>query len=220
MIIYIVEDDSIIRNELMEFLSNYGFECIGNNDFENVADDILNSKPNLVILDLNLPYKDGFQICKEIRKYSSVPIVIVTSRNTPSDELLCLNIGADDFITKPYNLQILLAHIQSVLKRVNESPQSVILTYKELSLDVLKSKAINKHFEVELTKNELNILKLLIINKENITSREELMNELWQNDEFIDENTLNVNISRLRGKLGSIGLGKYLLAKRGLGYKL
>jgi len=218
--IFIIEDDPTIRNELTEFLSKYGYECNSSVDFKNIVEHTLNSAPDMVLLDLNLPYQDGFQICREIRMSSSVPIIMVTSRNTPVDELLSLNIGADDFIAKPYDLQILLAHIQSVLKRTNESSQSVLLTYKDLTLDALKSKAICSDREVELTKNELGILRLLMLNKGNIISREELMNELWQNGDFVDENTLNVNIARLRRKLESIGLKNYLLTKRGQGYQI
>jgi len=218
--IYIIEDDPIIRKELFDFLSKYGYECNSSDDFTQIVEDALNSMPHLILLDINLPYRDGFQVCREIRQSSSVPIIIVTSRDTSFDELLSLQIGADDFITKPYDLQILLAHIQSVLKRTYEISKSVLLTYKDLTLEVLKSKAIYNEEEIELTKNELCILRLLILNKGNIVSRDELMNELWQNGDFVDENTLNVNISRLRRKLESIGLERYLLTKRGQGYQL
>jgi len=218
--IYIIEDDPIIRDELIDFLSKYGYECVSSNDFSNIVTDALNSLPHLILLDLNLPYKDGFQVCREIRKYSSVPIIMVTSRDTSFDELLSLQIGADDFITKPYDLQILLAHIQSVLKRTYEISQNVILTYKDLTLDVLKSKVIYMEHEIELAKNELNIIRLLMLNKGNVVSRDELMNELWQDGTFVDENTLNVNIARLRRKLEEIGLDGYLVTKRGLGYQL
>ena len=220
MKIYIIEDDPIIRKELFDFLSKYGYECNSSDDFTQIVEDALNSMPHLILLDINLPYRDGFQVCREIRQSSSVPIIIVTSRDTSFDELLSLQIGADDFITKPYDLQILLAHIQSVLKRTYEISKSVLLTYKDLTLEVLKSKAIYNEEEIELTKNELCILRLLILNKGNIVSRDELMNELWQNGDFVDENTLNVNISRLRRKLESIGLERYLLTKRGQGYQL
>lgn len=218
MKIYIIEDDPIIQNELIDFLSKYGYECSSNNDFTNIVEDALGSIPHLILLDLNLPYQDGFQVCREIRKSSSVPIIMVTSRDTSFDELLSLQIGADDFITKPYDLQILLAHIQSVLKRTYEISQSILLTYKDLTLEILKSKAIYNEIEIELTKNELCILRLLMMQKGNIVPRDEIMNELWQNGDFVDENTLNVNISRLRRKLESIGLKQFLLTKRGQGY--
>lgn len=219
MKIYIIEDDPVIQKELTDFLSKYGYECCGNHDFKTVVEDTLRESPNLVLLDINLPHQDGFQVCREIRKSSAVPIIVVTSRNTSFDELLSLNIGADDFITKPYDLQVLLARIQSVLKRTHESVHNVLLTYKDLTLDVLKSKAMGDG-EIELTKNELGILRLLMLNKSNIISRDDLMNELWQNGEFVDINTLNVNIARLRRKLESIGLKGYLLTKRGQGYQL
>ena len=220
MKIFIIEDDPTISKELKSFLSKYGYECFDSKDFENIIEIVLHAKPNLILLDLNLPYQDGFQVCREIRKQSPVPIIVVTSRNTPMDELLSLNIGADDFITKPYNLQILLAHIQSVLKRTTDNPESILLSHKDLTVDVLKSKMSYEGTEVDLSKNELGIIRLLMLNKGNIIPRDDIMNELWQNGDYVDENTLNVNIARLRGKLKSFGLIDYLITKRGQGYQI
>lgn len=220
MNIYIVEDDEIIRNELISFLSKYGYECFSSIDFKNVAEDIIKSSPDLVLLDINLPFNDGFQICLKVRKSSCVPIIVVTSRNTPVDELMSLNIGADDFIAKPYDLQVLLAHIQAVLKRTSTSSKNMLLSHHGVTLDILKGKITYNEKEAELTKNELGILHLLMLNKGNIISRDELMNELWQSGEFVDENTLNVNIARLRKKLESLGLKNYLLTRRGQGYQI
>lgn len=220
MKIFIIEDDPTISRELKSFLSKYGYECFDSKDFENIIEIVLHSNPNLILLDLNLPYQDGFQVCREIRKQSHVPIIVVTSRNTPMDELLSLNIGADDFITKPYNLQILLAHIQSVLKRTTDNPESILLSHKDLTVDVLKSKMSYDSTEIDLSKNELGIIRLLMLNKSNIISRDDLMNELWQNGDYVDENTLNVNIARLRRKLKSFGLTDYLITKRGQGYQI
>lgn len=215
--IYIVEDDRILRSELAKFLNTYGYECIYSDDFKNIISDILSENPELVLLDVNLPYYNGYQICREIRKKSDVPIIIVTSRSTDMDELMALNLGADDFITKPYNSRILLAHISTVLKRGRKSVTENV-TYKGLVLSLAKYTITHDYKSRELTKNEFQILMIMIKNKEHIVSREEIMNELWQTDEFVDDNTLTVNVTRLRHKLSEIGLDNFIVTKRGQGY--
>lgn len=198
MKISIIEDDINIRNELKVFLNKYGFECSISDDFKNITEITINDKPDLVLLDINLPYKDGYQVCRDIRKQSKVPIIVLTSRSTDFDELMSLNIGADDFISKPYNPQVLLAHIQTVLKRVYDADVNSILVHKGLTLNLLKGTMTYNGKSMELTKNEMGILRLLMDNKGNIIPRDEIINELWQDEQFIDENTLNVNIVRLR----------------------
>lgn len=220
MKIFIIEDEANIRNELCQFLKKYGYECHTSDEFNKISQIALGIKPDLILLDLNLPYQDGYQICRYIRKKSNVPIIVLTSRNSDFDELMSLNVGADDFISKPYNAQILLAHIQTVLKRTYEVEVNSVLIHNGLTLDLLKGKIFYKGNFAELTKNELGILRLLMINKGNIIPRDEIINELWQNEEFIDENTLNVNIVRLRKKLLELGLTNYLETKRGLGYRV
>lgn len=220
MKIFVIEDEETICEELIKFLGRYGYECKSSNDFQNIVEISLTSEADLILLDINLPYRDGFQICREIRKQSNVPIIVLTSRNTDLDELMSLNIGADDFITKPYNAQVLLARIQKIIERTYEVQANAILVHKGLTLNLLKATISYKDCEVELTKNELGILRLLMINKGNVIPRDAIIDALWQSEEFIDENTLNVNIVRLRKKLAKIGLPDYLETRRGLGYCL
>lgn len=220
MKIYIVEDEIAIRTELTVLLEKYGYSCEISDDFEHIADLIIKAEPNLVLVDINLPFQDGFVICREIRKISDVPIIVLTSRNTDFDELLSLNIGADDFISKPYNSQVLIARIQKILKRTYETGANAMLLHKGLEINLLKATMSYNDKELELTKNELGILRLLVMNKGNVIPRDAIIDELWQSEEFIDENTLNVNIVRLRKKLSEIGLPNYLETKRGLGYRV
>ena len=217
----IIEDTQVIREELTFLLIKYGYEVIAPVDFENIINDIKYAKPDLILLDINLPVFDGFYICREIRKDTNIPIIIVTSRNSEIDELMSMNLGADDFITKPYNTQILLAHINAVLKRAYADMESSdILGIRDLELDL--SRGIIKAFDntLEISKNELKILSYLIKNKEKIVSRDSLMNYMWNSDIYIDDNTLSVNINRLRKKLEEIGLEDYIETKRGLGYMI
>lgn len=220
MKIFIVEDEAAIREELIQMLQKYGYECESSDDFQNIGERALSSKADLILLDINLPYQDGFQVCRYIRQKSNVPIIILTSRNTDFDELMGLNIGADDFVSKPYNGQVLLARIQKILARTYEVQSNTLLTHKGLTLNLLRATISHNGNEKELTKNELGILRLLMLNKGNIIPRDAIIDELWQSEEFIDENTLNVNVVRLRKKLSEIGLPDYLETKRGMGYSV
>ena len=216
--IFIIEDDQVLREELMKLLVSHGYICSFSDDFENIIEHALNESPDLILLDLSLPYYDGHHICKEIRKKVTTPIIVVTSRNTDIDEVISLNLGADDYITKPYNTSILIAHIQTVLRRGQSNNDMQILTYKGITLNISKSIIFNGGKNVELTKNERCILALLIRNRDSIVSRYDLINELWQSDEFVDDNTLTVNVTRLRKKLEDIGAVNYIETKRGQGY--
>lgn len=216
--ILIIEDDKKIREELSTFLSRNGYNCEAPSRFENVIEDILSKKANMVLLDINLPGLDGYYICREIRKHSDVPIIVVTSRNTEIDELMAMNLGADDFITKPYNTHILLAHISSVMKRVLRETVTEGIDCGEFVINLLKSTIEYNEIECELTKNELKILAFLYENRGTIVSRDDLMTQLWNSDVFIDDNTLTVNINRLRKKLEEAGLGQVIETKRGRGY--
>lgn len=218
MKIMIVEDDPKIRRELSEFLSRYGYEPILPENFEHIVEAALEVPPDLILLDINLPVYDGYYICREIRRRSEVPIIIVTSRDSEFDELMSMNLGADDYITKPYNTQILLARIASVLKRANPAGTTATMSHNGLTLDTSRSVIISADGETELTKNEAGILRLLLSHKNEIVSREAIMNALWQSDAFVDDNTLTVNINRLRRKINEIGLKDYLVTKRGQGY--
>lgn len=219
MKIMIVEDHPKIRDELSALLQRYGYETCAPTVFDHIVEDILQANADLILLDINLPLYDGYYICREIRKASAIPIIIVTSRDSEVDELMSMNLGADDFITKPYNTQILLAHISSVLKRSYRSPEEAAeLSWKGVVLSLSRSIARCGAKEAELSKNETRILHLLIRNRDAIVSRDAIMNELWQSNEFVDDNTLTVNINRLRKKLAEIGAPDYIVTKRGQGY--
>lgn len=216
--ILIIEDDEAIRNELKTFLCRYNYDTLVVEKFENIIEEIKKENADLILLDINLPIFDGFYICREIRKNSNVPIIIVTSRDSDIDELMSMNLGADDFITKPYNTQILLARINSVLKRVYSKEVQESMVYKDLVLNLSNGTISNKDNTLNLTKNEIKILSYLIKNKGKIISRENLMEYLWNDDFFVDDNTLSVNITRLRKKIESIGLKNPIETRRGLGY--
>ena len=217
--IIIIEDDEIIREELKNFLSKYGYEIVAPTSFDNVVKFILNENANLVLLDLNLPIFDGYYICREVRKKSDIPIIIVTSRDSDMDELMSMNLGSDDFVTKPYNTQILLARIAALLKRsgLNITTNN-ILNYKDFQLNLSNATITYNEKEIELTKNEVKILSYLINHKGEIVSRELLMEYLWSTEYFVDDSTLTVNITRLRKKLAEIGIENVIETRRGLGY--
>ncbi|WP_321993988.1 response regulator transcription factor [Clostridium butyricum] len=217
--IMIIEDEVIIREELKSFLSKYNYEVIAPSDFENIIEFILNENPDLILLDINLPIFDGYYICREIRKTSDIPIIIVTSRDSDMDELMSMNLGADDFVTKPYNTQILLARIAALLKRSGGSSNtSKYLIYNNFKINLSNATISWEDKEIELTKNEIKILSCLIENKGSIVSREILMEYLWKSDYFVDDSTLTVNITRLRRKLEGIGIKDAIETRRGLGY--
>ena len=219
--ILIVEDDKKLRKELETFLTKHGFIAKGLEKFDNTIQDILNENADLILLDINLPYTDGEFVCKEVRKTSDVPIIMVTSRDNEIDELMSLNYGADKYVTKPYNIQILLAKINGLLKRNKKSDKEM----QEIDCDGFKlniaERVIKKDDrKIELTKNEYTILYYLCINRGRIVSRDEIMDYLWESEEFIDDNTLSVNVKRLRGKLEELGLVDRIETRRGQGYIL
>ena len=217
--ILVVEDDHQIQQELVLLLQRNGFEAQALTSFESVPQQIVTAHPDLVLLDLNLPGIDGQQICREVRQLLNVPIIVVTSRNTDLDELMVLSLGADDFIAKPYNTQILLMHITSVLRRANSDVTTgTKLSHAGVTLDSSSCKVSANQKSVELTKNELRILSLLMQNAGTVVSRQRIQEELWQSDEFVDDNTLTVNISHLRNTLASIGIEDFVMTRRGLGY--
>ena len=218
--ILIVEDDEKLRRELKIFLSNNGYQLEILEKFDNTIQDIFNINPNLVLLDINLPGIDGEYVLKEIRKQSNLPIIVITSRDNEIDEVLSINYGADHYITKPFNIQILLAKINSILRRINADNTQDIVNAQNFIINLSNSKVIKGNKEIELTKNELKILKYLNEKRNKIVSREEIMNYLWESENFIDDNTLSVNVTRLRKKLAKIGLQKLIETKRGQGYIL
>ena len=219
--ILIVEDDKKLSKELEKFLSQNGYEISRITSFENIINDLLNSKCNMVLLDINLPGNNGEYICKEVRKISEVPIVMITSVDSELDQLISLNYGADDYITKPFNIQILLAKIATILKRTNSNnkDQSKI-DCKDFILNLSKSTIEKEEKEIELTKNEFKIIYYLVQNRGKIVPREEIMSYLWDSEMFVDDNTLTVNITRIRNKLEEINLKDILETRRGQGYIL
>lgn len=217
--IIIIEDDEVIREELQNFLKRYGYEIKAPTDLNNIIKYVENENANLILLDINLPLYDGYYICREIRKTSEVPIIIVTSRDSEVDELMSMNLGADDFITKPYNTEILLARITNVLKRTYGSLKTTnILIYRDFNLNLSNATVVYKDKSLDLTKNEVKILSYLINNRGNIVKRDSLMEYLWKSDYFVDDSTLTVNINRLRKKLEEIGIENPIETRRGLGY--
>ena len=217
--ILIVEDDEKLRKELEIFLTNNGYSVESLKTFNNTILDILNKKSDLVLLDINLPGVDGEFVCREIRKTSNMPIIIITSKNNEIDELLSINYGADHYITKPFNIQILLAKIASLLRRSTITLQEEIKG-KDFVLNISRSVLEKDGKEIELTKNEFKILKYLLERQNKIVSREEIMDYLWDSESFVDDNTLTVNITRLRNKLEEMNLKEILETKRGQGYIL
>ena len=218
--ILIIEDDEKLRDELKIFLNKNGYEATALTTFNNTIQEILKRKPDLILLDINLPNTDGEYICKEIRKQSNMPIIIVTSRDNELDELLSINNGADHYITKPFNIQILLAKIGSLLRRTNMQEVNDKIDAKDFILNTSNNTIEKDGKIIELTKNEYKILKYLVQNRGKIVSREDIMECLWESESFIDDNTLTVNITRLRNKLEELELKELLETKRGQGYIL
>lgn len=219
--IIIVEDDKEIREELKILLENSGHKVKLIEDFNNVADKIIQENAHLVLLDINLPNKSGYEICSKVRAVSKIPIIFVTSRNNSMDELKGIMLGGDDYIEKPYNVPILLARIQNILNRTyqNEQKESKI-EYKGIILDILKSTIKYQDKEIELTKTEIKTLYYLLQNKDIIVPRADIINYLWDNEVYADDNSLSVIITRIREKLKELGIENFIETKRGQGYKL
>ena len=219
--IIIVEDDVQIREELKILLENSEYIVEVIKEFNDVEEKILRSNSNLVLLDINLPGKDGYQICSKIRATSKIPIIFVTSRNNSMDELNGIMIGGDDYIEKPYNIPILLARIKNILNRTYpENKEEINIKYKEIVLNILDSTEKNKNNKIELSKTEFKILYFLIKNSNKIVSRIDIVEYMWDNQLYIDDNTLSVNITRIREKLSQINVDNLIETKRGQGYKL
>lgn len=219
--IIIIEDDEVIREELQSFLKKYGYEVEAPSDFDNIIEYANNENADLILLDINLPVFDGYYICRAIRKKSDIPIIIVTSRDSEVDELMSMNLGADDFITKPYNTEILLARITNVLRRTYGNVKtSSVLNYRDFTVNLANATVSYEDKTLELTKNEIKIISYLINNRGNIVKRDSLMEYLWKCDYFVDDSTLTVNINRLRKKLEEIGIKNPIETRRGLGYMM
>ncbi len=215
--ILIIEDDMGLQEELKYLLHQNGYESIVLTDFSFALERMLDSQADLILLDITLPGIDGQYLLREFRKVSAIPVIMVTSKNTEMDEVLCMTYGADDFIAKPYNPTILLLHIEAVFRRTEYTDHSVI-EYREIRLDISRGSMTVNQTCIELTKNEMRILAFLIKNKGKIVSRDSLISDLWESEEFIDDNTLTVNMTRIRKKLEDCGLQNMIKTKRGQGY--
>lgn len=219
--IMIIDDNEQLQNEIGNLLTINGYSVLKPKTFDNIPQVVKENNPHLILLDINLPNCDGFKICTEIRSFSKVPIIFITSRNTNIDELMGITLGGDDFITKPYNTQILLARINALIKRSYPNDSNLdVIEYSGLKLNILTSTIEHNGNSEELTKNELKILYYLLINKEKIVSRAEIMEYLWDSSMFVNDNTLTVNITRIRNKIEEIGLNDFIKTKRGQGYMI
>lgn len=216
--IYIVEDDRSIREELSELLRNSGYEAEYLTDFSDSKAQILAANADLILMDINIPNLNGEQLLKEIRKETDTPVIMVTSRTSETDEVLSMSYGADDYITKPYNPTILLLRISAVLKR--SAGTASVQTYHGLKVNDAKGSLTDGNKEMTLTKNEMIIFRFMLDRKGEIVTRDELMTALWDNDEFVNDNALTVNISRLRGKLAELGCDEAIETRKKQGYIL
>lgn len=216
--ILIVEDEITIRDELQKLLKNSGYEAVIIKDFNNAEENVLNEEADLILLDINLPQINGTMLLNSIRKKSNIPIIMVTSKTSEVDEVLSISYGADDYITKPYNPTILLLRIQNIFKRLDISKDD--MKYNGVTINSGKGTLTKGEKVLELTKNEMIIFTYLFSKKGTIVSRNDLMTDLWNNNEYINDNALTVNISRLRAKLEEFGLNNVIETRKGQGYKL
>lgn len=217
--ILIIEDDEAICRELQMLLQKQGYEAICWNMQEDIRELVKTHDPHIILLDINLPQMDGFTVCSQLRSFSKVPIIFVTSRNTDMDELCSMQMGGDDFITKPYNTSILLARIVALLKRSYEWKDQN-LTHHGVLLDVAMSRIEYQNNTRELTKNEVKILHYMFQHKGEIIPREDLIDYLWDNKLFIDDNALSVNVTRIRNKLRELGVEDFIVTRHRQGYQI
>lgn len=217
--ILLVEDDEIISKSIKQHLENWDFEVITARDFKNITNEFTECNAHIVLLDLILPFYDGFYWCKEIRKISNVPIVFLSSASDNMNIVMAVNMGGDDFISKPFNVSVLLAKIQAILRRTYDMPNGIsIFEHKGIILNLNDFTLSYRDKSIELTKNEFRILETLLVNKGKIVSRDTLMMKLWQDDNYVEENTLTVNVTRLRKKLEDLGIDDFIKTKVGYGY--
>ncbi len=217
--ILIIEDDLNVARELSISLKKWSFEVDIIKNFDNILKEVIYNKPSLILMDVNLPYYDGFYWCEKIREVSKVPIIFLSSRDSNMDIIMGINNGGDDYITKPFSTEVLISKINALLRRSYDYNNSdTLIYYNDAVLDIEKCIFRYDDKEIELTKNEIKTLSLLIKNKEKVVSREKIMMSLWNDDEFVNDNTLTVNITRLRGKINELGLKDIIKTKKGIGY--
>lgn len=219
--IFIVEDDEVIARTIREHLRAWDYEVRCVEDFSNVMAEFAAFDPQLVLMDITLPFFNGYYWCSEIRKVSKVPVVFLSSASDNMNIVMAVNMGADDFISKPFDLEVLTVKIQAMLRRSYDFVgKSQILEHRGAILNLTETTLTYQEEKVELTRNEFRILQVLMENKEKVISRETLMTKLWESDAYVDENTLSVNVNRLRKKLETLGLTNFIITKKGIGYRL
>lgn len=219
--IMIIEDDKGIAQAISKQISMWNIESVCVNDFRNIMGELAECKPHLVLLDISLPFYNGYYWCEEIRKVSKVPIIFLSSASDNMNIVMAMNMGGDDFIAKPFDMGVLIAKIQAVLRRTYDFTASVsIIEHKGLILNTENNTLTYKGENIDLTKNEYRIIHVLMTNRDKVVSREKLMEKLWESDSFVDENTLTVNVNRLRKKLDAIGAKNMIATKHGIGYIL
>lgn len=218
--ILLVEDDTTLFEEIKVRLSQWSYEVYGVSDFGRVLQEVHTLEPELILIDIQLPQYDGFHWCRQIRAHSNVPIIFLSSRDHPMDMVMAMQLGGDDFVQKPFHFEVLIAKIQAILRRVYDySTERIELrSWQGATIEFVKNLITLQDSSVLLTKNEMLILKILIEHKNTIVSREELIRSLWDNEHFVSDNTLTVNVNRLRKKLESLGLDKYIETRTGQGY--
>ena len=219
--IFMVEDDEIIARSIREHLKAWNYDVCCVEDFSNVVAEFVRFDPQLVLMDITLPFFNGYHWCSEIRKISKVPVIFLSSAADNMNIVMAVNMGADDFIPKPFDLEVLTVKIQAMLRRSYDfAGTGSMLEHKGAILNLNETTLTYQEQKIELTKNEFRILEILMENKEKVVSRETLMTKLWESDNYVDENTLSVNVNRLRKKLEALGLEEFILTKKGIGYRL
>jgi DNA-binding response OmpR family regulator len=218
--VMLIEDDMELASLIKECLEKYKYSVYEQKDFNSILEHFKEIQPDLVLLDINLPYYDGFYLCRAIRKKSKVPIIITSARSGDLDQVMAIELGADDYMTKPFTFEILLAKVKAAIRRTygEYSIKSSHLTVDSLILYENTLKMSFKEKMVELSKNEYKLIKHFIENKERIITREELFEQLWDDVSFVDDNTLTVNISRIKSKFSQLGIKELIKTKRGVGY--
>lgn len=219
--IFMVEDDEIIARSIREHLQAWNYDVCCVEDFSNVVAEFVRFDPQLVLMDITLPFFNGYHWCSEIRKISKVPVIFLSSAADNMNIVMAVNMGADDFIPKPFDLEVLTVKIQAMLRRSYDfAGTGSMLEHKGAILNLNETTLTYQEQKIELTKNEFRILEILMENKEKVVSRETLMTKLWESDNYVDKNTLSVNVNRLRKKLEALGLEEFILTKKGIGYRL
>ncbi len=219
--IFIVEDDEMIAGGLKRHLESWGYAVECAQDLGNVMTEFVRASPHLVLMDIKLPFYNGYHWCSEIRKISKVPVIFLSSAADNMNIVMAVNMGGDDFIAKPFDLDVLTVKIQAMLRRTYDFvSQSVVLEHRGVMLNLTEAALLYGSEKLELTKNELRILQVLMENKEKVVARDTLMTKLWESDSYVDENTLSVNVNRLRKKLESVGLLDFIQTKKGIGYRV